>query len=209
MLYRTPSQGPQLCPSCGSKLVAGDCVECDRPRATARGLKHQAAPARAYGEIAGRLTEPVPDVRRASGEWLNKPTDDAPATRRAHPGQVRTAIAEAELKARQKAENQAARSSVTQSAMAAVRSETADRDKNSDGSARRSTAPRVRALTPIPPAPEIVRAPVITREPTSRPKTVPVYVTSPAEPEVHRRLLWAYAAAAGVAAAALAFLLAR
>ena len=124
MQFRTPSEGPQICPTCGTKLVAGDCVECDRPRATARGLKHQAVPARAYGEAAGRALEPVKDMRRASGEWLTQSTDDAPITRRAHPGQVRTALAEAELKAQQKAETQAVRKS-TLNALKAVSDEAA------------------------------------------------------------------------------------
>jgi len=80
------------------------------------------------------------DMRRATGEWVTGPVDHEPMTRRAHPTLVRTALAEAEERARDKLARSALVTHVA----------TVTRPKH------RSTAQRLRAVTPLPP--EVVGA---------------------------------------------------
>ncbi len=130
----------RLCPACGELLVSSRCPECA-----------PIEPARPYSE---RITQPVNaangaagagslavanavDVRRATSEWVTGPEDRDPQTRRAHPTLVRTALAEAEERARD---------TMSRSALVThVESTTRPRFG--------STASRLRRVTPLPPSP--------------------------------------------------------
>ena|GEM_PF-6362259 len=126
----------RLCPACGELLVSSRCPECA-----------PIEPARPYSE---RITQPVSgasgamsmastvDVRRATGEWVTGPDDREPQTRRAHPTLVRTALAEAEERALDKI----ARSALVTHVAATTRPRFGS-----------PTSPRLRPVTPLPPAP--------------------------------------------------------
>jgi len=124
----------RLCPACGEFMVASRCPECA-----------PSEPARPYSE---RVTQPftgapgaigmaVADARRATSEWVTGPDDRDPQTRRAHPTLVRSALAEAEERARD---------TVARSALV-THVATTTRPRHG------STSPRLRTVTPLPPAP--------------------------------------------------------
>lgn len=114
-------------------MSSGRCLECT-----------PIEPARAYSD---RLTQPltgappaiaaVVDVRRTTGEWVTEPDERDPQTRRAHPTLVRTALAEAEERARDRA----------------ARSEFVTRVASDTQPHYRPKTGRLRAVTPLPPAP--------------------------------------------------------
>lgn len=174
---------PQWCPTCGAKLLGGDCVECDRPRSM-RGAKIKVATVRGYEQPADEAKEPGVDARRASSEWLTQPTDEAPSTRKAHPTQVRQALAEAEEKARQSAEIRIASLKV---------SRPTTRPRAGRPESRKSTSPRVKATTPVPEvAPEVHVEPVAAAAPgpapvssEASPRAEPIPEPARREPPTH------------------------
>jgi hypothetical protein len=112
----------RLCPECGEALVAGRCPECS-PSLPARSYDERVAQPSGLGAI---------DARRARSEWVTGPEERDPNTRRAHPTMVRAALAEAEVRARD---------SLARKVVAMVPAVVERR--------RRTTAPRVRVVTPI------------------------------------------------------------
>lgn len=137
----------RVCPTCGELLQASRCPECA-----------PIEPARSYAE---RVTQPlngapgalgnalahVVDVRRATGEWVTRPDELEPQTRRAHPTLVRSALAEAEARAKDK---------VARAALLPAIQSTGTRPRIGT-----TTAPRLRSVTPLPPPPEDEPPPVL------------------------------------------------
>lgn len=125
----------RVCPMCGELLQSGRCPECS-----------PIEPARSYSD---RLTQPlvgappaisvVVDVRRTTGEWVAEAEEREPQTRRAHPTLVRTALAEAEERARDRAQ----------------RSEFVTRVASDTRPHYRPKSGRLRAVTPLPPEPTV------------------------------------------------------
>lgn len=125
----------RVCPMCGEALQSGRCPECS-----------PIEPARSYSD---RLTQPlvgappaisvVVDVRRTTGEWVAEADEREPQTRRAHPTLVRTALAEAEERARDRAQ----------------RSEFVTRVASDTQPHYRPKSGRLRAVTPLPPEPTL------------------------------------------------------
>ena len=145
---KTTSAPHRVCPTCGELLVSSRCPEC-APIEPARSYSERVTQQITGAALAGQTN--ADDVRRATGEWVNGPDDREQQTRRAHPTLVRSALAEAEERARDKIERSAL---VTR-----VQAQTKPRQG--------STAPRLRPVTPLPPAPREPIAPEDTTEPAA------------------------------------------
>lgn len=123
----------RVCPMCGEMMQSGRCPECS-----------PSEPARAYGERrtqrlsgAAPVVAAVVDARRTTGEWVTEAEEPEPQTRRAHPTLVRTALAEAEERARDRAQ----------------RAEFVTRVASDTQPHYRPRSGRLRAVTPLPPEP--------------------------------------------------------
>ena len=131
---KTASAPHRVCPTCGELLVSSRCPECV-PIEPARSYSDRVTQQITGAALAGQTN--AVDGRRATGEWVTGPDEREPQTRRAHPTLVRSALAEAEERSRDK---------VARSALVTrVQTQTKPRQGQ--------TAPRLRPVTPLPPAP--------------------------------------------------------
>ncbi|MFO0750198.1 MAG: hypothetical protein U1F43_31700 [Myxococcota bacterium] len=132
---------------------------------------------------------------------MARPKDDAPQTRRAHPTQVRSALVEAELKAKMKAEAAAVRATGPATGPSVIVAQSGIRPRAGAPSREggRSTAPRVRAVTPRPPEPpQLYLEPLVAAAPEAPPALVVDAQPEPqpvAEAAARPRQIWMVAAA--------------
>jgi len=162
----------RLCSSCGASLIGTRCPECS-----------PVEPARAYHE---RVTQPVVagsfDSRRATGEWMTAPEERDPQTRKAHPTLVRAALDEAEERARDR---------LARVALVPLVSTTPP--PLPDAARPRSTAPRLRPVTPLPPDPDAPPSVIVVKSMMAAVPSAAPSIESPVPPSAPPSVVSAHA----------------